>query len=84
MKEYGNMAKSKHRIDIEFWIEELNSGCVNRRRPVSLSVINPFGIVQAGAILWLANETTSVLVFENSDLSEDSKRFPLAVNQEYY
>ena len=39
--------------------------------------INPFGTVHAGAMLWLADVTATVLLFQNT-IKE--KAFPVAVN----
>ena len=65
---------------IEFSIEERDANCVVSRMPVKNGVRNPFGTVQAGAMIWLADVTASVLVLENWNLGEDGKGFPLAID----
>lgn len=47
---------------------------------VTQDVKNPYGIVQAGALLWLADVTASILILENGDRAADGSGFPLAVN----
>ncbi len=80
MKLQDHIAQSKRSGEIEFYIEERSKEFVKSRMPVSQGVKNPFGVVQAGAMLWLADVTASVLTLENSEISEDGKGFPLAVN----
>ena len=46
---------------IEFSVEERNEDYVISRMPVSKGILNPFGTVQAGALIWLADVTASVL-----------------------
>jgi hypothetical protein len=46
---------------IEFSVEERNEEYVISRMPVSKGILNPFGTVQAGAMIWLADVTASVL-----------------------
>ncbi|MEE4113433.1 MAG: PaaI family thioesterase [Desulfobacteraceae bacterium] len=41
---------------------------------------NPFGTVHAGATLWLADVTATVLVLEGTDPTKGMQGFPLAVN----
>ncbi len=65
---------------IEFYIEERNAECVISRMPVSQGILNPFGIVQAGAMIWLADVTASVLALSGQEIGPDGKGFPLAVD----
>ena len=48
--------------------------------PVQAGILNPFGIVNAGAILWFADVSASVLVLEGTTMSEGMTGFPLAIN----
>jgi 1,4-dihydroxy-2-naphthoyl-CoA hydrolase len=48
--------------------------------PVIAGIKNPFGAVHAGAILWLADVTATVLVMGSSQATEGMKGFPLAIN----
>lgn len=65
---------------IEFSVEERNEDYVISRMPVSKGVLNPFGTVQAGAMIWLADVTASVLAIGSKEIGPDGKGFPLAVN----
>ena len=65
---------------IEFFIEERNEDSVVSRMPVAAGVLNPFGTVQAGAMLWLADVTATVLAIGNARLGEKGQGFPLAIN----
>lgn len=65
---------------IAFTIEERSSECVVSRMPVQKGILNPFGVVQAGAMIWLADVTASVLVLEAHTVEASGKGFPLAVD----
>ncbi len=65
---------------IEFSIEERNEEYVISRMPVSEGVLNPLGMVQAGAMVWLADVTASVLAIGNREMGPDGRGFPLAVD----
>lgn len=66
--------------EIEFFIEEREEDFVISKMPVTNGVLNPFGTVQAGAMLWLADVTATVLAIGTSELSEKGRGFPLAIN----
>ena len=66
--------------EIEFFIVERKEDCVVSRMPVAAGILNPFGTVQAGAMLWLADVTATVLALQNVELDPDGKGFPLAIN----
>lgn len=80
MKIQDHVQKAKRNGEIEFYIEERSDEHVKSRMPVVKGVLNPFGVIQAGALLWLADVTASVLTIGNSKISDDGKGFPLAVN----
>ncbi len=65
---------------IEFFIEERNENCVISRMPVIPGILNPVGVVQAGAFIWLADVTASVLALQGQSIEEGGKGFPLAVD----
>jgi acyl-coenzyme A thioesterase PaaI-like protein len=48
--------------------------------PVSSDILNPFGTVQAGAMIWLADVPASVLAIEGQTIGQDGKGFPLAID----
>jgi uncharacterized protein (TIGR00369 family) len=66
--------------EIEFYIEERNEDCVISRMPILKGALNPFGTIQAGAMLWMADVTATVLAIGNSQLGEKGQGFPLAIN----
>ena len=66
--------------EIEFFIEERNDDYVVSRMPVAPGILNPFGTVQAGAMLWLADVTATVLAIGSTQLGEKGQGFPLAIN----
>ena len=70
---------TKRAGNIEFFIER-RSDCVISRMPFSMGILNPFGIVQAGAMIWLADVTASVLAIEGQNIGDDGKGFPLAID----
>ena len=65
---------------IEFSVEERNEDSVISRMPVSKGILNPLGMVQAGAMVWLADVTASVLAIGSKEIRPDGKGFPLAVD----
>lgn len=65
---------------IEFTVIENESERVVSVMPIQSGIKNPFGVVQAGAMLWLADVTASVLVLGGVMPSEGMKGFPLAIS----
>lgn len=76
LQDHINSAKRTGNID--FSIEERSADCVISRMPVTAGVLNPYGTVQAGAMIWLADVTASVLALEGQTIGENGKGFPLA------
>jgi len=66
--------------ELEFIIEERRQDCVVSRMPVVPGSLNPFGTVQAGAMLWMADVTATVLAIGCTELGEKGQGFPLAIN----
>ena len=66
--------------EIEFFIEERSQDSVVSRMPISKGALNPFGTIHAGAMLWLADVTATVLAIGNTHLGEKGQGFPLAIN----
>jgi len=65
---------------IKFTVIQRSSDEVISEMPIQPGILNPFGIVNAGATLWLADVTASVLVLEGVNPEEGMKGFPLAIN----
>jgi len=66
--------------EIEFTITERSEDRVVSKMPVGAGIKNPFGVVHAGALLWLADVTATVLVMGPGDATQGMKGFPLAVS----
>ncbi|MDA8141464.1 MAG: PaaI family thioesterase [Desulfobacteraceae bacterium] len=75
-----HIQSSKRTGTIEFSIEARGKECVLSRMPIQPGVLNPFGVVQAGAMLWLADVTASILILEAQPADERGKGFPLAID----
>ena len=65
---------------IEFTVTERTRDRVVSEMPVTAGVRNPFGVVHAGAMLWLADVTATILVMGSEQASEGMKGFPLAIS----
>ena len=78
IQEHLNTAR--RRGELEFTIEERREDCVVSRMPVIAGALNPFGTVQAGAMLWMADVTATVLAIGSSELGKKGQGFPLAIN----
>jgi len=81
MKSIQNHIQSSKRTgNIEFYIEERNESYVISRMPIASGMLNPLGRIQAGAMIWLADVSASVLAIGNREISQDGKGFPLAID----
>ena len=77
----GEAAKSTHyQGAIDFRIVERQTDRVVARMPVTDGIRNPFGTVHAGAILWFADVSATVLALTVSDVGPDGTGFPLALS----
>ena len=66
--------------NIEFYVVEQVPERVVSEMPILPGVKNPYGVVNAGAILWFADVTATILVMGPSTLpSEGMAGFPLAI-----
>ena len=77
---YDKIGESRKTGEIEFFIEERREDSVISTMPVKEGILNPFGTVHAGAMLWLADVTATVLALGNVEIGPDGKWFPLAIN----
>ncbi len=75
-----HILSSRRTGHIEFFIEDRSDDRVVSRMPITDGMRNPFGTVQAGAMLWLADVTATVLAIGKTEIGEDGKGFPLAVD----
>lgn len=66
--------------NIEFTIIEKTPETVVSEMPVLDGIKNPFGVAHAGAILWFADVTATVLAMDDIDVTSGMKGFPLAIS----
>jgi 1,4-dihydroxy-2-naphthoyl-CoA hydrolase len=66
--------------EIAFSIVEADEEHVRAVMPVTPGILNPFGIVHAGAMVWLADVTATRLAIGNAAIGADGKGFQLAID----
>jgi 1,4-dihydroxy-2-naphthoyl-CoA hydrolase len=64
---------------IEFEVIEQTADRVISEMPVKPGIMNPYGGVHAGAMLWFADVTATVLALGSTEFSEGMSGFPLAI-----
>jgi len=77
---HEKIAESRKTGKIEFFIKERKADRVISTMPIQEGILNPFGTIQAGAMLWLADVTATALALESVELGVHGKGFPLAIN----
>ena len=77
---FAKIEENRKTGEIEFFIKERNDDYVISTMPIKKGILNPFGTVQAGAMLWLADVTATVLALRKAEINSDGKGFPLAIN----
>lgn len=65
---------------IEFTIVENTPEKVISEMPVMAGIKNPFGVAHAGAILWFADVTATVLSMGKTEASKGMTGFPLCIS----
>ena len=70
----------KYTGQIEFTIEEQNEEVVISHMPITPGNCNPYGTVHAGAIIWFADVTATVLAMGGQSSPEDAQNFQLAID----
>lgn len=65
--------------NIAFDIVEQTSERVVAEMPIQPGILNPYGSVNAGAILWFADVTATILVLGPSRPTEGMAGFPLCI-----
>ncbi len=66
--------------NIEFYVVEQVPERVVSEMPILSGIRNPYGVVNAGAILWFADVTATILVMGPSSIpTEGMAGFPLAI-----
>jgi uncharacterized protein (TIGR00369 family) len=74
-----NLQTREYSHHIRFAIEERSAELVRGRMPIGEGILNPFGTVHAGALLWFADVVATVLAIGDTAVGPDGKGFPLAV-----
>jgi uncharacterized protein (TIGR00369 family) len=64
---------------IRFEVVERSAEVVRGRMPITDAILNPFGTVHAGAMLWFADVVATVLAIGDTQVGPEGKGFPLAV-----
>ncbi len=64
---------------IQFEIVEQSAQRVIGRMPVQSGILNPYGTVHAGAMLWFADVCATVLAFGGCEIEPGQAGFPLAI-----
>ncbi len=76
----AHIRSSERSGEIKFVIEERREDVVVSRMPVDKGAQNPLGLIQAGAMLWLADVTASVLAIGDTEIGPNGEGFPLAID----
>ncbi|MEZ5896239.1 MAG: PaaI family thioesterase [Parvularculaceae bacterium] len=66
--------------EIEFEITTVSASQAIGKMPVQAGVLNPFGTVHAGAMIWFADVVATSLALRGVTPSEGMSGFPLAIN----
>ncbi len=65
---------------IEFYVIDQTPERVISEMPIQPGIINPFGVVHAGAILWFADVTATYLAMGSAEATVGMAGFPLAIS----
>ncbi len=75
-----HVERARRTGNLEFYIEERTEDHVVSRMPVKQGMLNPFGTVHAGAMVWMADVTATVMAIGDTEIGGDGRGFPLAVD----
>jgi uncharacterized protein (TIGR00369 family) len=70
----------KYTGNIEFTIEEQNEEVVIGQMPITPGICNPYGTVHAGAMIWFADVTATILAMGGAASPVDAQNFQLAID----
>jgi len=73
-------ARANYEGQLAFSIIEANAERVLAKMPVTAGMLNPFGIVHAGAMVWFADVTATRLAIAATSIGSDGTGFPLAID----
>jgi uncharacterized protein (TIGR00369 family) len=68
------------RGEIDFALVERSAERVVGRMPVQAGILNPYGVVHAGAVLWFADVCATLLALGGADATPGGSGFPLAID----
>lgn len=75
------LASRRYAGTVDFTIEEHTEDRVVARMPVTEAMLNPFGTVHAGAMIWFADVTATLCAIGDLEsVGEDGRGFPLAID----
>jgi uncharacterized protein (TIGR00369 family) len=66
--------------EIDFSIIERSAEQVIGRMPVQPGILNPYGVVHAGAVLWFADVCATFLALGAAEATPGGSGFPLAID----
>ena len=64
---------------LQFTLEERSPELARGRMPIADGMLNPFGTVHAGALLWFADVVATVCAIGETTVGPEGQGFPLAV-----
>ncbi len=70
----------EYKGQIEFTIEQQSEEMVISQMPITPGICNPYGTVHAGAMIWFADVTATVLAMGGQTSPEDAQNFQLAID----
>ncbi|MAC77982.1 MAG: chemotaxis protein [Rhodobacteraceae bacterium] len=65
---------------LAFRITEQDPDQIRAEMPVTGSMLNPFGVIHAGAMVWFADVVATACAIGDATITPDGKGFPLATN----
>jgi 1,4-dihydroxy-2-naphthoyl-CoA hydrolase len=75
----SRLQTNEYTHSLKFAIEQRSPELARGRMPIADGMLNPFGTVHAGALLWFADVVATVLAVGDTTVGPDGKGFPLAV-----
>lgn len=71
---------TRYEGQIGFDVIERSADRVVAEMPVTAGILNPFGTVHAGAMIWFADVAATYCAIGDAEIGDDGKGFPLAVD----
>ena len=81
MRILKQLASPNYDGNIHFTIEEMTPDRVVGKMAVQSGILNPFGTVHAGAMIWFADVAATICAIgEPESVDDDGRGFPLAID----